>query len=335
MACSLCGCVSGCNCGPQFCAPLDCEDSGMIPIGAHLPILDYKLCDRRLENVPGFLVCDFPSGGTPQIYFTNEPCIKPPELEVGLGDQISHLNASLGDNGCMRRIVPEAATDGWLRAIGGAWVVSALPSEQFPEPFEVENLIVNDTATIANLVVGGTLCFDALPADTITTFVGLNASDCLVTGTVSQIEAALYYESATLTSAATPNSPIARNTNAIIGNEIFDPQSVSSIVSTTRVKIDKAGTYAIFWSGFFDKDGDTDGSNGFPSLDLVINSSIVALGCGRQGRVNPPATVPVTGMHLQVLAVNDTIELKTNAGAHINNNLLMDVKLMLVRYRTS
>lgn len=334
MACQVC-CQNPCNCSPNACGAIDCEDPGMIPIGAHLPVLDYKFCERRLENVPGFLVCAFQPGGTPQVFFTPEPCVELPIIEVGLGTEISHLVVSMGENGCQRRIAPGAEIDGWLRAINGVWQVSALPSENIPDPFETENLIVTDTATIENLVIGGTLCFDALASDTIVDFVGLNAGGCLVKGNVSQIEAALYYESATLTSAATPNSPVARNTNVIIGNEIFDPQGVASIVSTTRIKADKAGTYAIFWSGFFDKDASSDAANGEPSLDLVINSSIVALGCGRRGRVNPPATVPVSGMHLAVLAINDTIELKTNATANLSNNLLMDVKLMLVRYRTS
>lgn len=334
MSCHICGCQSGCNCSPNLCGSLDCEDPGVIEIGSHLPILDYKFCDRRLTNTPGFLVCDYVPGGTPQIFFTSEPCIEIPVLEIGLGSEISHLNASLGDDACMRRLKPGDEVDGWLRAINGMWVLSALPSDNIPDPFETENLIVNDTATIENLVVGSTMCFDALPAGTISTFVGLSAGNCLVTGTISQIEAALFYESATLTTSATPNDPTARNTNAIIGNEIFDPQSIASVVNTTRIKADKAGTYAIFWHAFFDKDGDTDGANGEPSLDLVINSSIVALGCGRRGRVNPPATVPISGFHLVTLAINDTIELKVNSTAHLNNNILMDVKLMLVKYRT-
>lgn len=305
----------------------------MIPVAAHLQILDYKFCERRLENTPGFLVCDFPAGGTPQIFFTPEPCIQIPVLELGLGAEITHLNASLGDGACMRRLKPGDEVDGWLRAIGGVWQISALPSENLPDPFERENLIVTDTATIENLVVGATLCFDALGSGTITDNIGLNVDGCLVKGTISQIEAALYYESATLTTASTPNSPIARNTNAIIGNEIFDPQAIASIVSTTRIKIDKAGSYLILWSGFFDK-APSDAANGQPSLDLVINSSIVALGCGRAAQVNPPATAVVHGMHLTTLAINDTIDLKVNALAHLTNNLLQDVKLILVKYRT-
>jgi hypothetical protein len=302
----------------------------MIPIGAHLPILDYKFCERRIQNTPGFLVCDFQPGGTPQIFFTNEPCINIPELAVGVGDQISHLNASLGDNACMRRLVPEAGADGWLRAIGGVWVLSALPTDTIPEPFEVENLIVNDTATIENLVVGATMCFDALASDTITDTVGLSAGGCLVKGTISQVEAALFYENASLTSASTPNDPIARNTNAILGNEIFDPQGVASIVSTTRLKIDKAGSYFIIWSGFFNRNDDAEGDDG---LDLVINSSIVALACGRTEHVNPPNSANPIGFHLTTLAVNDTIELKVNAAAHVSNNHLRDVKIILVKYR--
>jgi hypothetical protein len=333
MSCHICGCSTGCNCSPSLCGSQDCEDPGMIPVGSHLPILDYKLCERRLENVQGFLVCDFVPGGTPQIFFTAEPCITLPEIGINVGDQISHMVASMGDNGCLRRLLPDPEADGWLRAIGGTWVLSALPSESFPEPFEVENLIVNDTATIENLVVGASMCFDALPAGTIATFVGLNAENCLVTGAISQIEASLYYESATLTSALEPNNPTARNTNVIIGNEIFDPQSISSVVSPSRVKIDKAGSYFIFWSAFFDH-GDGEGANGRPSLDLVINGSIVALGCGRRGHVNNPSTVPVEGFHLATLAINDTIDLKTNNTANVTNNILMDVKLMLVKYRT-
>ena len=334
MSCSVC-LQNPCNCGPSFCAPVDCEDPGVIPVAAHLPSLDYKFCDRRLENTPGFLVCDFPPGGTPQVFFTQEPCIEIPILEVGMGSEISHLNASLGDGACMRRLKPGDDVDGWLRAIGGVWQVSALPSENLPDPFERENLIVTDTATIENLVVGNSLCFDALASGTITDNVGLDSGGCLVKGNISQIEAALYYESASLTSVATPNSPTARNTNAIFGNEIFDPQNIASIVSTTRIKIDKVGSYVLLWSGFFDRDPNNDSANGEPGLDLTINSSIVALSCGRAVRVNPPASAVVHGMHIATLAVNDTIDLKVNATANVTNNLLRDVKLILVRYRTT
>lgn len=333
MSCSICG-FSVCNCAQSGCVQPDCADPGVIPVGAHLNLLDYKFCDRRLENVAGFLVCAFPEGGTPQIFFTPEPCIQIPELVVGLGTEISHINASLGDAGCMRRLLPSAETDGWLRALNGHWVVSALPSENLPDPFEVENLIVTDTATIENLVVNSTLCFDSLPAGTIETFVGLNASDCLVTGTISQIEAALYYESATLTTASTPNSPIARNTSAIIGNEIFDPQNIASIVSTTRIKVDKAGSYLIFWTGFFNRNPNNDSANGEMTLNLLINASNVAIGSGRSTNVNPPATAVIFGMHLATLAINDTIDIQTGPTTNVSNNLLSDVKVILVKYRT-
>ena len=40
------------------------------------PLEDHKFCDRRLENTPGFLVCDYTPGGTPQISFTSQPVLK-------------------------------------------------------------------------------------------------------------------------------------------------------------------------------------------------------------------------------------------------------------------
>lgn len=329
MSCSICG-LNICNCGQTPCIQADCEDPGMIPVGRHLPILDYKFCEKRLENVTGFLVAYAEEGATPQILFTPEPCIPIPILEVNLGDEISHINASLGDTGCMRRLVPGDSTDGWLRAINGKWVVSALPSENLPDPFETENLIVTDTATIENLVVGATMCFDALPAGTIETYVGLSAGNCLVTGTISQVEAALFYESASLTSASKPNDPTARNTNLIFGNEIFDPQSIASVVSTTRIKIDKAGSYFIIWTGFYDRDGAQEGDDG---IDLVINSAIVAFSSGRAEHLNAPNSVNPMGIHLATLSVNDTIELRTTANSHLNNNHVQDVKMVLIKYR--
>lgn len=332
MSCSICG-LNVCNCGQNPCIQPDCEDPGMIPVARHLSVRDYKFCEKRLENVTGFLVAYAEEGSTPQILFTPEPCIPIPILEVNLGDEISHINASLGDSACMRRLVPGDSTDGWLRAINGKWVVSALPSENLPDPFETENLIVSDTATIENLVVGATACFDALPAGTIETFIGLNAGNCLVTGTLSQIEAALFYESATLTTSSTPNTPIARNTSAIIGNQIYDPQGVASVVNTTRIKVDKTGSYLILWTGWFDKDGETDGSNGFMTLNLLINASITAIGSGRLVRVNPPATAVIYGMHLADLTADDTIDIQTGPQCHVNNNRLMDVKVILVKFR--
>jgi hypothetical protein len=82
-------------------------------------------------------------------------------------------------------------------------------------------------------------------------------------------------------------------------DSVLEPGTLQ-VIRQSLMKIDKAGTYQIFWSGFFDG-GESDASNGRPSLDLVINNSIVALGCGRQGHLNNPATVPVQGFHLAVL----------------------------------
>lgn len=333
--CNICG-NDPCNCSTPICPPVDCADPGIIPVGAFLPILDYKFCERRLENQTGFLVANQAEGGPFQIFFTDEPCIPVPQIELGLGTEISSVLGMLGTGSCMRRLVPGAEIDGWLRALNGVWQISALPSDNIPDPFVTENLEVTDTATINKLVVQNSLCFDALAADTITDFVGLNGAGCLVKGNVSQIEAALYYESASLTSVGTPNTPIGRNVNAIIGNEIFDPQGVAHVLNTTTIEIDKAGTYLIFWTGFYDRDDASVGDSGLHLwVDTGAGAVLRAYSSGRAEHVNPPNSANPLGFHLMALTAGNKINLQTSSGSNLTNNHLQDVKLLLVRYRTS
>lgn len=310
----------------------------MLSVGRHLPILDYKFCGFRLENTEGFLVCQINGSGTAEIFFTNEPCIVPKTLTVGIGDTFCGIASFLGDAGCLRTIKPADGVEGWLKADGnGCFILAPLPTDSgIPDPLQINELIVNETATIKNLVIGETVCFDALETGTVTDSVGLDSNGCLVKGEPPQgISAALYYENASETGTEEPNFNKVDDQSAVIGHEIYDPDGLAHVLTESIIEIDEPGSYEITWLGCFMPSG---GAAYNVALDLKINSSIVSNGCGRsQGVSGEPdinRSARVTGMHLVDLEDGDKIELQIGRSSGGGTTArLRDVKLKLVRFK--
>lgn len=246
-----------CNCStPVGCPSCECTDPGIITAGRFLNVRDYKFCDRRLQNAPGVLVNRVTGSGQSNIVWTVDPCIPSTEYEVEAGDTISHLLVALGDQGCYRRLKPAVGSDGlYLKSIGGQWVVDELDTATIPDPLTLQQLIVQNSATINDLTVGDALTFTALATGTIVATVGLDAGGNLVkqtSGTSSlAMKVALYYESSSLVASSTPNDPINKNAYAIIGNEIFDTDNLATVSNQQTIRIDVTGKYFIWWGGHF------------------------------------------------------------------------------------
>lgn len=336
MSCTYCGCEPCCS--PVNCAELSrcaCSDPGSVEFGRYASVLDYRLCAKRLANVAGILVNQIDGSGNGYIRFTSSPCVVLPELEIADGVGFGSIMASLGDLGCWQSLVPTAGSTGYLQAIGGEWKLTAVPTATIPSNLPVTNLTVTDTATIVNLLVTGSFCFPAVGVGTIATVVGLNAAGCLVkqtgTGSILNLSFALYYENPTETSVATPNNAIANAGYAIIGNEIFDNNSIAQVQSTQSVEILVAGKYMIFWSGFYG-DPPTVRDAG---LNLEINGGTPIPGFG-PGRIRSLAsgervTFTAFGFTIRQLAVNDVLKLQCQSSV-ATSNPLRQVKLMLLNF---
>lgn len=339
MSCS-CG-QNPCNCsGASNCPTCECPDPGSVASGRHAYVLDYALCPKRLETPAqnSLLVGQVTGSGTLKVFWTNEICVAPPELQIADGVGFNGINASMGDAGCWRRLNPDINAVGWLRAFNGEWILSDLPTSNIPDPLEVEDLTVTDTATIKNVSIpnGGSFCFPSVATGTITTPIGLNADGCLVKQTSGSgtnplgISMAEFYENSSETAVTTPNSGITNGQSAQIGNELYDPDGIAQVNNTTSVKVLSAGRYSVRWFGNFGEDSSTRLVN----LDLFVNGTRVAYGAGNNRIANAAVanrTATVTGEYLQELAVDDLLSLvvsSTGSGA----NSLQKVKLVLTRW---
>lgn len=343
MACSTCSC-SPCNCAqPSGCEECSCVDPGSIPAGRYLPIYDYQTCQKRLVNAAGILVNQVTGSGTSNIVWTSSPCVVLPDMEVEIGTQFPNIMSALGDQGCWHTMTPDMAADGFLRAIGGQWVLSELPAPEIPDPLTVQNLFVNVLATVTDLTVTSDLCAPNLSAGTIVTVVGLDSNGCFVkqnagTPTPLGVSMAMYYENVddTSSSVAKPNSTIGNGAYAIIGNELYDADGIAFVLNTQTIEISVAGRYKIEWICFFSNvfDGAYGTAPVARNLNLEINGGTVIPGTGPgstgSGGVNGDLNYCVTGMTIQNFVASDRLRLKCQ-GSNTDNRLFK-VKMILTRF---
>lgn len=340
MACSSCGC-NPCNCSNAAnCPQCECSDPGSLAAGRHAYVLDYALCPKRLSTPEqnSILVGQRTGSGQLQVFWTNTPCVTPTALTVQDGVGFAGLLASMGDAGCWRSLTPDANATGWLRAFNGEFILAELPTSNIPDPLQVEDLTVTDDATIKDLTIatGGSFCFPSVAEGTITTPIGLNASGCMVKQTSGSgsnplgISIAEFYENPTETSTATPNTTVSNGQSAQIGNEIYDPDNIAQVNSTTSVKVLSAGRYSVRWFGLFAEGV----SSRLVNLDLFVNGSRVAFGTG-SGRIANSAvanrSASVSGEYVQALAANDILTLVVSSDGSGDNNL-QKAKLVLTRW---
>lgn len=335
MSCYTCGC-SPCNCSqPANCQQCECPDPGSISAGRHLPVLDYKLCDKRLQNVTGFLVCNVNSSGTASIQFTPSPCVQIPELVVDNGVRFENIVSNMGDAGCFKRITPDDDAEGFLKASNGQFFITELPDTNVPDPLTLQNLFVTTLGTFKDISITGGLCFTNAATGTIVTAVGLDADGCLVSqtsGTVTPtgVSMALFYENAIENASATPNYGIANGGYAIIGNQISNADSIAAITDQFTIRVATAGRYFLLWAASMNRTGGAIVAKEV-NLSLEINGGTEIPGEGFQ-TVNATQSATLLGFTLRTFAANDTVKIKYSTQLVTTLNNLEKVKLLLVRY---
>lgn len=251
----------------------------MDTVGKHIVVLDSQFCQRRLQNVNGFLYY-----GANGLAFSAEPRVALTELEVSEGDTFGDMVICTGSNGIFRRVVPAAGVDGFLKADGAGRLTFEDPSSStIPDPLTLDTINVT-TFNVTDTNSTGTPTFDNLQTDTIVANIGLNGSNQLVKGTQQTISVASYFEINDLTGAGTPNFtyPATASSYVMIGNEITDPDAIAHVQDSETIAIDKVGDYTIEWRGQFTggapDGGNSAGTSYLPGLWLTINGVIVDRG---------------------------------------------------------
>jgi hypothetical protein len=236
----------------------------------------------------------------------------------------------------MRRVLPAAGSDGYIQAVDGQWKLTDVPTATIPDPLQIADLTVTSAATIVDLLVSGSFCFPSVALGTIATVVGLDSNGCLVkqsgTGSILNLGLAMYYENPDETSTAVPNNTIANSGYAVIGNELFDNNSIAQVVDTQTVRVNQAGKYLVLWSW----------SWGIPPTNRTVNLSLEINGAGTPIPGTGPTRIKSgggtdnqfqgqSGMTIRQFAANDVLKLKCVSDV-ATNNPLQKVKLIIVNF---
>lgn len=310
-------------------------DPGIQNPASYIATFDYQFAEGRLATGAGLLVNQVDSNGNGSITWSIGPNVPFTQFNLPLNTAITGILAALGAQGSMRRLVPTA--DGVLfgRASDGSWHLGAIPIATVPDPLTV-NLLGATTADITTLNVTGLSTFSGLAAGTITQTIGLDASNHLITGALGHPSLAMYYESTSRTSVATPNSALTQGQAVVIGNELFDPDSISHVQDSTTIVIDTAGTYRIEWTGYITPTaGYGAGGAKLPRLSLAKNSIGTIIAFGNRGVV-PSGTAglgqgDLGGVYFDTLSVNDKLYVIADGTWQNNPSGLLGAGLLLTR----
>lgn len=329
MSTNGCDCIL--DCGTTTPASCECTDPGIDVSARHISSLDYKMCQRRLQNSAGVLNSRVNGSGAFSIIWTDEPYVLYPELQVGEDEQFTGLVAAVGSNGVHRRIVP--TFEGFLRSdASGNFFVGDAPVATVPDPLTLTTLNASN-ATISTLTLSGTATLSALPSDTIVSSIGLNGANQLVKGSSPTISVALYSESTPITSASQPNAtPIGY---LVIGNEILDPDDIAEVQDSQTIKIKQTGSYLLNWGCQFGPRGVGGATLYYPGAYLEVNGSVVSYGNGRKGGgQNATTGFEHSGIHAMTLNANDLVKIKLSytGATPAGNSGIYDTKVLLQKY---
>ena len=198
----------------------------------------------------GLLVNQINSSGLGNIVWSLAPQVPFTQFDLPLNLHVAGIVAALGDQGTMNRLVPTA--DGVLfgNAADGTWYLGNIPTAQVPDPLTVGTIHATDIGTVT-LEVSGTPTFTGLAGGTIVTNIGLDASNHLITGPAAHSSPAMYFENPSKTSGTSPNGSPTNGSPLVIGNELFDPDSIAHVQDSQTIVIDTTGTYRIDWGGYW------------------------------------------------------------------------------------
>lgn len=315
------GCATGCGCQCANVAGIfdcTCEDPGSVSYGSHLSVRDGQFCERRLENAVGFLQNQVTGSGQFRQTFTTTPNIALGTFSVTADAAFGNLIAINADGIWRQLDFPNSAGLVLQTNASGQIVASALPAATIPDPLTVTTLNAT-TANLGTLNLSGTASMAGLASGTIAQAVGLDGSGNLVKGgSSSGVQSAMFFESASGNSTATPNSGVVAGGYLTIGNLLFDSGgSIAQVQDSQTVKILAAGNYLVDWGGQIDTlNTDRTGM----TIQLVVNGIVVNNGnCYPLPPVLSSSagnrTMPVSGFDLRGLALNDTIKLQLSSAS--------------------
>lgn len=329
MACTTFNCPS---CGISYagaCCPTcqpaqsiyqgECSDPGTLTIGRFLPVLDYKFCERRLTNGPGFLVSNQNGSGNFGIGFTTTPQVELGEVAAAEDTAFGQLIVMGSDFRWRALQAPVAAGLFMQTNATGDVIFADPPAAVVPDPLVVNELTVTTTATVNDLTTNGTVTLNNLATGTVVNLLGVDASNEVVLQAISAgIAMSMFFESPTSpNSGIGPNEAKVSGDYLVIGNRIYDSGGgLINVTTSESITVAVAGKYKLEWTGEVRCNG-----LGKAGIWLEINGIIVNWGNGRtDGRVtqSPQQIFNLFGMEVRPLSVGDVIKLQlsqTGGGA--------------------
>lgn len=309
----------------------ECQDPGTLNPGRFLQVLDYKFCEHRLTNAPGFLVANQNGSGNFGIAFTNTP-------QVQLGEMLATANQTFGNLVVMgsdyrwRYLQGPSSLGLFLQTdANGMLFFGDPPAATVPDPLTVNDLAVTNEATINDLTTNGTVTMNNIASGTVVNLLGLDVSNELVLQSLtSSLSAIMFYEAATSPSATAPNKLKANGDYLVIGNELFDSGAdIINVFTSESLKVAVAGKYLIGWVGLTKM-----GLNTKASISLEINGVIVNNGNGRTdaeitATSGSTIVAPFAGLELRSLAVNDVLKLQLSSVGGVNT---YNVRLVAIKF---
>lgn len=330
---STCSC-GGCGC--STCQPAtsifqgECSDPGTLTTGRFLSVLDYKFCERRLTNTPGFLVANVNGSGNYSIGFTTAP-------QVALGDVQAVADTTfgnfvvLGSDNRFRSLAAPVAAGLYLQTnAAGDVVFGSPPAATVPDPLAINDLSVAAAATINDLTTNGTVTLNNIAAGTVVNLLGLDVSNEVVLQALTAgIAGCMFYEAATSPSATDPNSAKANGSNLIIGNRLFDSgANLISVTTSEAITVQVTGKYALVWVALCQM------LNGAKAAVSLMVNNVMVNNAGRTDAEISTTTavrqqILLTGVEMRSLTSGDVLNLQLNSQGTVNT---FNVRLIAIKF---
>lgn len=340
MACTTFNCPS-CGIGYQgSCCPTcqpaqsifqgECQDPGTLNPGRFLQVLDYKFCERRLTNAPGFLVANQNGSGNFGIGFTNVPQVQLNEITAAENTAFGQLIV-MGSDYRWRALNPPASAGLFMQSdASGNIIFGDPPAATVPDPLVVNELTVTTTATVDDLTTNGTVTLNNIGSGTVVNLLGLDASNEVVLQSLaSGIAGCMFYENSTSPGVSAPNKSKVGGQFLVIGNRLYDSgANLISVTTSESATVNVAGKYLLAWVGLVRFT-----ANGKASISLVINGVLVNSANGRTDSevLNSLAQTyaNLTGLEIRPLAAGDVLQLQLGATAGVTT---YEVRLIAIKF---
>lgn len=302
-----CSCTSPCGCYNT--APVtSCayEDVGIENYLRHVGGYDRAFGPRRLANAPGVLTAQVDGSGGYRIAFSLTPSIAYTTFPISEGTKFGGMVAAMGENGTHRRITPTVGGLLLSSNADGTFELVSPTEATIPDDLDVDT-VTTGTLTTQDITISGQITATALNDDTITKFVGLNASDVLVTGLVAGTAVAMFYENADLLDASTPNESVAPGAALTFTNTITDTSNLVNVVNSQKLTITNAGLYEFSWMASVDK---SVSNNFLPDVRLALGTIDSIVNTGQFVRQTPNAGGAMTGQHVTQVSAGTGVWMK-------------------------